>query len=196
MGGKVRAVVPRTQELQFGDHRSRHATEIIINKIIKYSHNNSRAGWWIAGGVVLVAVGLIAWGNHSASTLTTRQLALSCTTDLLTTFHIHPHLTIVINGATQTIPADIGISLTCMHPIHTHAATGKIHIESPVPRDFTLGDFFAVWGKTFNQNQILDSGVDASHTITVTVNGSPVDTYENTVLHDGDQIIISYGAKT
>ncbi len=161
----------------------------------KYSHKKSYSGWWIAGGVVLAAVGLIVWGNHSASTLTTRQLALSCTTDPLTRFHIHPHLTIVVNNATQTIPADIGISLACMHPIHTHDDSGTIHIESPVARDFTLGDFFAVWGKTFNQNQILNSVVDASHTITVTVNGSPVDTYENTVMHDNDQIVISYAVK-
>ncbi len=162
----------------------------------KYSHKKPHEGWWIAGGVVVIMIGFILWGNHSASTLTTRELALSCTTDPLTRFHIHPNLQIVINGVQQVIPADIGISLTCMHPIHTHDATGKIHIESPEPRDFTLGDFFAVWGKTFNQNQILDSVVDASHTIAVTVNGSRVDTYDNTVMHDNAQIVISYGAAT
>ncbi len=82
-----------------------------------------------------------------------------------------------------------------MHPIHTHDASGKIHIESPEPRDFTLGDFFAVWGKTFSQSQILDSVADASHTIDVTVSGSKVDTYQNTVMHDNDQIVVSYAAK-
>ncbi len=161
----------------------------------KYSRKKSYAGWWIAGGVAIGMIGLIFLGNNSAATLTTRELALSCTTDPLTRFHIHPNLQIVVNGVQQVIPADIGISLTCMHPIHTHDASGKIHIESPVPRDFTLGDFFAVWGKTFNQNQILDSVVDASHTITVTVNGTVVNTYENTVMHDNDQIVISYEAK-
>ncbi|HEX9235017.1 MAG TPA: hypothetical protein VF972_01920 [Actinomycetota bacterium] len=33
--------------------------------------------------------------------------------------------------------------------IHTHDATGIIHIESPTPRTFTLGEFFDVWGVRF-----------------------------------------------
>jgi hypothetical protein len=30
--------------------------------------------------------------------------------------------------------------------LHTHAADGIIHTESPVERMYTLGDFFDVWG--------------------------------------------------
>lgn len=114
---------------------------------------------------------------------------------MFTTFHIHPHLQIIINGQQQDIPANIGITLACMHPIHTHDASGTLHVESPEPKDFTLADFFAVWGKTFTQNQIFDSAIDSSHIIKVTVNGSPVDTYENTVLRDKDQIVVSYEGK-
>lgn len=158
-----------------------------------YSHKKSHSGWWIIGGVILVVIVLFYVGRNQDSSKPTRNIALSCTLDMYTTFHIHPILQIVINGQQQTIPADIGISGPCMHPIHTHDATGKIHVESSVARDFTLGDLFAVWGKAFNQNQILDSATDASHTIVVTVNGSKVDTYENTVMHDNDQIVISYG---
>lgn len=40
------------------------------------------------------------------------------------------------------------------NPIHTHDDTGIIHIESPVKRDFTLADFFAVWNKPFSKDQI------------------------------------------
>ncbi len=162
----------------------------------KHYKKNSSSGWWIAGAVVAVLIGLIAWGNYSASTQTTHQIALSCTSDPLTQFHIHPHIAIIINGATQTIPADIGLNAVCMHPIHTHDESGVIHIESPQARDFTLGDFFAVWGKTFNQNQVLDYKADGTHSITETVNGNPAQAFENTVLHDGDQIVITYGAKT
>ena len=32
---------------------------------------------------------------------------------------------------------------TCMYWLHTRAADGLIEVESPVPRQFTLGDFFA-----------------------------------------------------
>ena len=29
--------------------------------------------------------------------------------------------------------------------MHTHAADGIIHIESPIVRTYTLGDFFDIW---------------------------------------------------
>jgi hypothetical protein len=133
------------------------------------------------------------WGDPNANK-STREIALSCTLDLYTKFHIHAILSIVVNGAQQTIPADTGISPTCMHPIHTHDDTGQIHIESPVQRDFTLGDFFAVWEKTFNKDQILDYKADAGHEIVMTVNGSSSDAYENLVFEDGQQIAIEYRA--
>ncbi len=146
--------------------------------------------------ILFVAVGIWGlwyWGSSNSSPQTTRALAFSCTTDTLTTFHIHPHLVITINGQDQQIPAGIGNSITCLHPIHTHDTSGMIHVESPSPRDFTLADFFAVWGKTFNHNQILNSVADASHTITMTVNGVPSQDFEDLVLRDKDQIVIAYG---
>ena len=154
--------------------------------------------WWIIGIMIFIAV-LFAWGDIAArnkvSSETTRDVAMSCTTDMATRFHIHPHLEIKINGTDVAVPADIGISNTCMHPLHTHDATGTIHVESPVQKDFTLSDFFAVWNQPFSKDQILNNKADDTHTITMTVNDKPVDTFENTVLRDNDQIVISYQSK-
>jgi hypothetical protein len=36
---------------------------------------------------------------------------------------------------------------SCFSWLHTHTPDGIIHIEAPIPRTFTLGDFFAVWGE-------------------------------------------------
>jgi len=144
---------------------------------------------------------VIASGNSSDGTPSPapapnpHEVAKTCTTDMATQFHIHPQLAIMIDGVRQTIPAQIGITNGCMNPLHTHDATGTIHVESPVKLDFTLADFFAVWGKTFNQNQILDSKVDDTHEITMTVNGKWSDEFENLVLKDGDLIVISYDKK-
>jgi hypothetical protein len=143
---------------------------------------------------------VIAKGNPAATapsgpTADPHQVVLTCTTDMATQFHIHPQLAILIDGVRQTIPADIGITDGCMHPIHTHDDTGTIHVESPVQLDFTLADFFTVWGKTFNQDQVLDSKADATHVITMTVNGKPSTDFENLILKDGDLIVISYDKK-
>ncbi len=131
----------------------------------------------------------------SYSEMTAREVALTCTTDMATEFHIHPVLSIVINGEVEIIPADIGITNNCMNSLHTHDDSGELHVEAPVQKDFTLSDFFAVWNKPFSSTQIFDHVVDDTHEIVVTVNGGRVETYENTLLVDKDRIVISYQAK-
>jgi hypothetical protein len=84
-------------------------------------------------------------------------------------FHIHAHLTIFVNGTPRQIPAGIGIpggqaqntpygpfvpSGNCYYWLHTHAADGIIHIESPVPRSFTLGEFFDEWGQPLGPGKL------------------------------------------
>jgi len=94
---------------------------------------------------------------------------ISCQTTEQTIFHIHAHLTIFVNGSARQVPAAIGIpgaqaentaqgpfiaSGTCFYWLHTHAADGVIHIESPVQRTYTLGNFFDVWGQPLGTDRV------------------------------------------
>jgi len=94
---------------------------------------------------------------------------ISCQTNEQTIFHIHAHLTVFVNGTPRQIPAGIGIpsakaqntpqgqfiaSGTCFYWLHTHAADGIIHIESPIHRIYTLGNFFDEWGQPLGPNQV------------------------------------------
>jgi hypothetical protein len=87
---------------------------------------------------------------------------ISCESSEQTLFHIHAHLTIFVNGVARQVPAAIGIpgavaqntpsgsfigSGSCFYWLHTHAADGIVHIESPVQRTYTLGEFFDEWGQ-------------------------------------------------
>lgn len=72
-------------------------------------------------------------------------------------FHIHAHLTIVVGGAPRQVPAGIGIGTSCFMWLHTHAADGIIHTESPVERVYTLGDFFDVWGTPLGPRRVGDA---------------------------------------
>jgi hypothetical protein len=38
--------------------------------------------------------------------------------------------------------------------LHTHDATGIIHIESPDNRTYTLGNFFDIWGQPLTQDNV------------------------------------------
>jgi hypothetical protein len=107
--------------------------------------------------------------------------------------HIHPHLSIVIDGQAQVIPAGIGLGPDGDLPIHTHDATGTIHVESPVLRVFHLQDFFSVWGQSFTSQEILGHRVDASHSLTMSVNGQVSTAFGAQVLNDQDSIVIQYG---
>jgi hypothetical protein len=93
-----------------------------------------------------------------------------------TVLHIHQHLDIVIDGQPVTVPADIGIDVAeqFLAPVHTHDTTGIIHVESPTMRDFTLGEFFDIWGVRFDQHCIGGECDGNGRTLSVFVDGQAV----------------------
>lgn len=152
-------------------------------------------GFWLftlsLAAAGLIIGGFIAFQNAKAQkiqTQTSREVALSCTTDMATQFHIHPTLTITLFGQRQEIQANIGVTTLCMNAIHTHDASGVLHVESPVKKDFTLGDFFAVWKRPFTKEHILDTVLSSGQQVIVTVNGKEVATFDQTIMNDKDQI--------
>jgi hypothetical protein len=94
-----------------------------------------------------------------------------------TVYHSHPTLAITISGQAIVIPVTIDDS--CPQPIHTHDSSGVLHIETDQNVNYTLGDWFLLWGHwansqtqtIFNRTQIFNNKVDATHNITMTVNG-------------------------
>jgi hypothetical protein len=61
--------------------------------------------------------------------------------------HIHQHLDVFVNGKKEPVPPSIGIfDGQFLAELHTHDASGIMHVESQTKRDFTLGEFFGVWG--------------------------------------------------
>jgi hypothetical protein len=93
---------------------------------------------------------------------------ISCQTSEQVLFHIHAHLTLFVNGSPRQVPAGIGIpgaraqntpqgpfigSGKCFYWLHTHAADGIIHTESPIHRTYTLGNLFDEWGQPLGPNQ-------------------------------------------
>jgi hypothetical protein len=63
-----------------------------------------------------------------------------------TALHIHAHLDVFVHGRRVAVPAGIGIGPDFISPLHTHDASGVVHVESPDVRTFTLGEVFGVWG--------------------------------------------------
>jgi hypothetical protein len=95
---------------------------------------------------------------------------ITCQQNEQVLFHIHAHLTIFVDGKQRLIPYGIGIapplrgdnttagafvtSGGCFSWLHTHANDGIIHIESPIQRTYTLGNFFDVWSQPLSSDQV------------------------------------------
>lgn len=65
-------------------------------------------------------------------------------------YHVHSHLALFVEGQEVRVPAGIGITDRCLYWLHTHATDGIIHVEAPARKDFTLGQFFAVWASPWD----------------------------------------------
>ncbi len=111
--------------------------------------------------------------------------------------HVHAALRLYDRGRAVTIPASIGIPQGgyCLYWLHTHNADGIIHIESPVKRSFTLGQFFDIWGADLSWKQA--SSITAPHGARLSIwvdgqawHGSDPRTI---TLHDHQTIVIQNG---
>lgn len=99
-------------------------------------------------------------------------------------YHIHAHLAVFVNSRLYALPGGIGIpgSVTqqtnegpvatggqCFYWLHTHTSDGVIHIESPIRRIYTLGQFFDEWHQPLSANRVGD----IRGKITALFNGKP-----------------------
>lgn len=124
-----------------------------------------------------------------------------------TGIHWHPALTINIKGQKQILPANIGIGMQyagypqydpmmMMTNMHTHDGSGIIHwevMQGPVKReDVRLANFFAVWGKQFDENCISEYCNGPEGSVRMLVNGKENTEFENYPIRDADKIEIRY----
>lgn len=79
--------------------------------------------------------------------------------------HYHAHVSLFVEGERVAIPPGIGIvnpvledgyvqSGDCYYWLHTHDATGLIHIEPPTDGEYTLGQLFDIWGRPLSETNV------------------------------------------
>ena len=88
--------------------------------------------------------------------------------------HIHAHLDVLVDGQAVPVPADIGIDVhrRTISPLHTHDGSGVLHIESPVKRQFSLGEFFSEWQVSLSEDNIGALRAGGGKVVRVFVNGT------------------------
>jgi hypothetical protein len=144
-------------------------------------------------GIVIIGI-VLGFGLYEAVLQSAKANPYPCITGE-SYIHVHPYLRIVIEGQNITIPDRVGYLSggSCLMPIHTHDASGILHIElssADANKDFTLGDFFRIWNATpgmstmsfggsshpvtFSATDVLGFVTDSSHKVVVLVDNSPV----------------------
>jgi hypothetical protein len=110
--------------------------------------------------------------------------------------HVHSALSIYIHGQQEVVPADIGRLSNAFAALHTHDATGTIHVEAASPYQFTLGQFFDVWGVRFTSTCIGGYCASGDDQLRVYENGQPVaGDPRNTPLSDQAVIVVAFGTE-
>ena len=122
--------------------------------------------------------------------------------------HTHVTLRIIINDESVPVPKQIGIDPDLyktheldkyvpkklgVYPLHTHDTSGVIHIESMVIRTFTLGQFFDVWGETFNEHCIMNKCNDGLNKVRMYIDGSESAEFRDHIFKDREILTIEYG---
>ncbi|HEY6541964.1 MAG TPA: hypothetical protein VIZ18_13560 [Ktedonobacteraceae bacterium] len=119
-------------------------------------------------------------------------------------YHIHAHISIYIDGTNVPLVANTGIApigvtsqanVTCYYWLHTHDASGVIHIESPTTKLYTLNQFFDIWEKFSSSSSSFPTQLLSSAGWTIYVNGKQVNTdFNHLLLHAHDLITIAYNS--
>ncbi len=163
----------------------------------------------IAAAVVLIAAGSVfAYVNSHNSTsqaTPTEQVfnpayppvdGIFCDQLEQTSYHIHAHLTIYLNGQPVSIPQGVGIASdqSCLYWLHTHDSTGVLHIEAPKKVSPTLADFLDIWGQGFSSLGFHNE-LASSAGWTIYVDGKQVNsTFKQLVLQSHMVITIAYNS--
>jgi hypothetical protein len=147
-----------------------------------------------AGTQAGLRVGAAPWPPEYQQ-LSTRLNALNLPQTSDYPFHIHAMLRIYVDGRQVQIPAGIGIDPLgrFIAPLHTHDASGIVHMEAVHPFPATLGEFLDIWGVKFTPAQIGGYQAGAGNVLAVYVNGRRLADPANYVMKAHDAIVIGYG---
>jgi hypothetical protein len=84
-------------------------------------------------------------------------------------YQLNSHLQVYVDGRPKALPGGIGMvqpslsqtqagpvftSSTCYYWLYTVTQDGVIQVGSPVPRNYTLGEFFKIWGQPLSRNAV------------------------------------------
>lgn len=148
--------------------------------------------------VILIAARIQSSGSAATGAPQGQSVAnISCDNGEQLAVHYHTHVDIIYKGQPVTIPSQTGILSTCFYWMHTHDTSGIVHVEAPqssATRQFTLGDFFKIWGQPLSSSRVATFKVGSGDQLKMWVNGQPyAGDPSNIVMKSHEQIVLEIG---
>jgi hypothetical protein len=127
--------------------------------------------------------------------LPTRLNAMNLPVQSDVVYHVHAMLRVYVNGKQIQVPSQIGIDPQGQYiaPLHTHDASGVVHLEANQVYPFTLGQVFTVWGVKFTDTQIGSYFSNGTSSLAAYANGKRIADPVNYKMRPHDLIVVGYG---
>jgi hypothetical protein len=142
--------------------------------------------------IVVVALAVLSRGGASG-----RAASLRCDTTHQLAVHYHAHLDLFYAGRMVPVPGQVGVVQGCRYWLHTYSADGVVHVQGPAAvasRQFTLGDFFWVWGQPLSSRQVATLKVGHGQQLKAWLDGRPyAGDLAGMVLHPHDDVVLEVG---
>src|SRR5215213_6076356 len=190
-----------------------------VRKIIR-RRQRVRLAAWIVGIVVVLAAGIawLAWpdgdpvATEALPGLLRTEAPWPANGDLALdradainlpahgsnlAMHEHVNLQVFVHGKPEQVPVDVGINDGGVASLHTHTSDGLVHIESGTVANFTLGQFFDVWGVRYTPRCLGAHCEDGTNELQVFVDGEPYTGGDITEvpLDPESVIVVTYGTQ-
>jgi hypothetical protein len=167
--------------------------------VVVYAVSNSSSSKSATGpeGAPVVKAAALAPAGGTGETID----GITCAPTETLAYHVHVHLTIYVDGQQKAVPMAVGMAPPinsqtsktgdfasggkCLYWIHTHAADGIVHVESPAEVSYTLGNFFDIWHQPLSSDQV---GPFKGH-VTVFVNGKQQSEQPQLIILDPHAVI-------
>lgn len=124
------------------------------------------------GLVILIAIGVLVLndivGNAGGDVAID---GIKCGDMAVNGYHVHAHLSMFYRGRPVSLHDGIGRSQygLCYYALHTHDASGVIHIEVRDTFSPTLGNFFDIWHEPLSPRQFWKFRAQRGETMRVYV---------------------------
>lgn len=150
---------------------------------------NKKPLWpWFIGLVVLLFAALYTFKTNNPAPKPPHDDIPCIEEGVPLTQHLHPEISITVDGEPETIPATVGYFDGCEKDLHMHDDNlNVIHVETQTNTTYTLGDFFRVWGAPIDR---------AGYVLKTTVNGATVENAAAIRLTDPQRIEMQYTLET